>query len=94
MSNKLNSGALFTNKKTNEKQPDYRGTANVNGKDMEISAWINISKEGTKYMSISFQEPYKKPEQFDARKYAENEANKMFSRDIEQEYEDDDDLPF
>jgi hypothetical protein len=32
---------------------------------------------------------------FDARKFAEKEANKMFSRDIEQEYEDDnDDLPF
>lgn len=31
---------------------------------------------------------------FDAKKYATNEANKMFSRDIEKEYEEEDNLPF
>ena len=31
---------------------------------------------------------------FDAKKYAENEADKMFSKDIVQELEDENDLPF
>jgi uncharacterized protein (DUF736 family) len=61
METKLNSGAIFKNsKKTNEKQPDYKGTVNVNGKDMEISLWLKESQKGTKYFSASFQEPYKK----------------------------------
>lgn len=59
--NKNNSGAIFKNaKKTNEKQPDYKGTVNVNGKDMEISLWLKESQKGTKYFSASFQEPFKK----------------------------------
>lgn len=37
METKNNTGAIFKNdKKTNEKQPDYRGKVNVNGKEMEI----------------------------------------------------------
>ena len=59
--NKLNSGAIFKNsKKTSEKSPDYKGTVNVNGKDMEISLWFKESQKGTKYFSASFQEPFKK----------------------------------
>ena len=57
--NQENNGALFSNQKTKETQPDYRGKANVNGKDMEISAWIKLSKDGKKYLSLSFQEPLK-----------------------------------
>ena len=61
METKLNSGAIFKNaKKTNEKQPDYKGTVNVNGKEMEISLWLKESQKGTKYFSASFQEPFKK----------------------------------
>jgi uncharacterized protein (DUF736 family) len=61
METKLNSGAIFKNsKKTNEKQPDYKGTVNVNGKDMEISLWLKESQKGTKYFSAAFQEPFKK----------------------------------
>lgn len=59
--NKLNSGVIFKNaKKTSEKSPDYKGTVNVNGKDMEISLWFKESQKGTKYFSASFQEPFKK----------------------------------
>ena len=59
--NKLNSGAIFKNsKKTSEKSPDYKGTVNVNGKDMEISLWFKESQKGIKYFSASFQEPFKK----------------------------------
>jgi uncharacterized protein (DUF736 family) len=59
METKVNSGAIFKNdKKTNEKQPDYRGKVNVNGKEMEIALWLKESSKGTKYFSCSFSEPY------------------------------------
>jgi uncharacterized protein (DUF736 family) len=62
--NKNNSGAIFKNaKKTNEKQPDYQGTVNVNGKDMQVSLWVKESKNGNKYFSASFKEPYVKNNQ-------------------------------
>lgn len=62
MEQKNNSGALFKNaKKETEKHPDYTGKALVNGKEMQISAWINTSKNGTKYMSLNFQEPKADP---------------------------------
>ena len=59
--NNENKGVIFKNsKKTNEKQPDYQGTVNVNGKEMQISLWFKESQKGTKYFSAAFQEPFKK----------------------------------
>ncbi len=47
METKNNSGAIFKNaKKSNEKQPDYRGTVNVNGKE---SAWNPKAVNGSHY---------------------------------------------
>lgn len=61
METKNNSGVAFKNaKKTNEKAPDYKGTVNVNGKEMEIAMWVKESQKGTKYFSVAFQEPFKK----------------------------------
>ena len=54
-----NRGALFKNKSDNEKAPAYKGKVNVAGKDYELSAWIQTSKAGTTYMSLSVQEPWK-----------------------------------
>ena len=59
--NKNNSGAIFKNNKTKDTQPDYKGTVNVNGKDMQVSLWLKTSsKDGSKFFSVSFQEPFKK----------------------------------
>ena len=56
METKENTGALFNNKnKKTEKHPDYTGSAMVNGKMMNISAWINTAKtDGKKYMRLKF----------------------------------------
>jgi len=49
-------GALFKNdKKETDSHPDYKGSINVEGKDYWLSSWINTSKKGVKYMSLSVQ---------------------------------------
>lgn len=51
-----NRGALFKNdRKEKESQPDYKGSINVNGVDMWISAWLKTSKDGNTFMSLSVQ---------------------------------------
>jgi hypothetical protein len=47
--------------KTNEKQPDYTGTLNVEGKEYSVSLWIKEGKSG-KFLGGQIQEPYKKME--------------------------------
>jgi hypothetical protein len=49
-----NSGALFKNDKgDNEKRPDYKGDAMINGAAFEIGAWLREGKNG-KFLSLSF----------------------------------------
>lgn len=56
---KDNTFALFKNhKKENDKHPDYTGEIMVNGKKLRLSAWINETKAGNKYMKGSISEPY------------------------------------
>ena len=79
---KQNKGAIFKNEnKSNEKHPDYRGKINWGGTEIEVSMWVNKSKEGKSYFSVSLQEPYKK---------MENSSDKM--RNAPSQI--DDDLPF
>lgn len=53
-----NSGALFANdKKGNDKAPDAKGNATVNGRAVSVSAWWRTSKAGTEYLSLAFDEP-------------------------------------
>ena len=60
MSKYPNSGVLFKNaKKNGDKQPDYTGNCEVNGKQMDMAAWLKEGKSG-KFMAISFQEPWRK----------------------------------
>jgi uncharacterized protein (DUF736 family) len=52
-----NSGALFKNdKKGNNKSPDYKGQAEINGVEMWVSAWIKESRDGDKFLSMAFEE--------------------------------------
>jgi len=82
MENKTNTGAIFKNdKKTNEKQPDYKGKVNVNGKEMEVALWLKEGKAG-KFFSASFSEPYVAP------------ANNVVSNVPISDVMDDSDLPF
>ena len=54
---KPNTGALFKNDSQHEKAPLYKGDAIIDGKKWQMSAWLNTSKKGMKYMSIKFEEP-------------------------------------
>jgi hypothetical protein len=49
-----NRGSLFKNdRKDDAKFPDYKGSINVDGTDYWLSAWIKVSKDGNKFMSLS-----------------------------------------
>lgn len=62
---KPNTGAIFKNdKKTNEKQPDYRGTIDVDGKEKEVALWVRESKNGKKFFSVSVIDPYERKNPF------------------------------
>ena len=71
-----NRGSLFKNdRKDDAKFPDYKGSVNVEGTEYWISAWIKVSKDGNKFMSLSLKnknadaslakKPTKAKEQFD-----------------------------
>jgi len=66
---KDNTGSLFKNKfKDKEGQPDYRGEVRITAPgDYKMSSWINIDKNGEKYMKIKFElkdghQPAKRPD--------------------------------
>jgi uncharacterized protein (DUF736 family) len=50
-----NRGAIFKNDdKQQDNHPDYKGSLNVNGVDLWISAWLKTSeKTGKKFLSLS-----------------------------------------
>lgn len=57
MNQKDNQGALFLNdKREKESQPNLKGRATIKGVQYYVSAWNNTSKDGIKYISLSFQE--------------------------------------
>ena len=63
---KNNTGSLFKNdKQGNDRRPDYTGICLIDDKEFRMSAWIKVSKNGMKYMSMSFQPNESKPASFD-----------------------------
>jgi len=61
--NNTNTGALFSNKKTKETQPDYKGKVNINGVDYDLAGWIKTSENAGKYLQLKVSEQFKKEEQ-------------------------------
>ena len=60
--NKENTGVLFKNdQKTADKHPDYKGTANINGAEKEVAAWLktpkNAASKAGQFLSLSFETP-------------------------------------
>lgn len=52
-----NTGALFkSDKQGNEKRPDYKGPANVDGIEKEMAAWITKDRNGNTFMRIKFED--------------------------------------
>lgn len=50
-----NTGSLFPNdRKTADNQPDFKGTALINGVTYEIGAWKKTSTTGKEFTSLSF----------------------------------------
>lgn len=49
---KNNQGIAFTNKKTKDSQPDFKGGINVDGKNIQIAVWEKTAINGNKYLSI------------------------------------------
>lgn len=68
MAQDLNKGVLFKNKNRTEenKQPNVRGEANIDGIDYWVSAWTNTAgphsqNPGMKFQSLSFEKMEKQP---------------------------------
>lgn len=77
-----NRGSLFKNdRKDDAKFPDYKGSLNVDGIDYWLSAWIKVSKDGNKFMSLSV-------------KNKNADASLQPKKKVKQEEFDDSDLPF
>ena len=56
-----NTAVIFKNDNATGNQPAYKGTINVDGRELEISLWIKDGKAG-KFFSGKISEPYKKME--------------------------------
>ena len=78
-------GVLFKNdEKDGDTDPDYKGSATVDGTEYWLNAWINEAKEsGAKYMRIT----YKAKET----KRVEKEPTKAKGKNVD---DLDDDIPF
>ena len=76
-----NTGSLFKNDdKTEDKHPNAKGSALINGVSFWVAAWTKTDKNGNKFQSLSF-----KPK---------DEATRAAEKRIEKHIEDDVDLPF
>ena len=52
-----NRGVLFGNRdKKTEKSPDYSGTINIDGRELNLSGWKKVSKKGGTFLSLAVSE--------------------------------------
>lgn len=49
---KNNQGIAFSNDKTKDTQPDFKGELNIEGKTLQIALWKAVAKNGKPYLSI------------------------------------------
>lgn len=57
---KDNTGVLFIKNKKTDKQPDFDGEINIDGKEYKLAGWKNMSEKGTSYISLKVSKPEKK----------------------------------
>ena len=56
-----NSGYLFENDRSNDRQPNFRGKVDVEGKEYWISIWEKPPREGKKNFSVELTDPATMP---------------------------------
>lgn len=84
------SGALFKNdKKESEKHPDYKGSCEIDGTEYWVSSWLNVSKKGTKYLSLKFS-----PKEEQQRQQRQNLQRSAQQAQIDHGDDLNDDIPF
>lgn len=80
-------GVLFRNdRKEKETHPDYKGSCEVDGVEMWISAWIKDGKNG-KFMSLSFTQKEQ------AHNKGMSQARNVIAAQVQEDF-DDQDIPF
>ena len=84
--------SIFKNQyKEREGQPDYTGSALIDGKKKQISCWLKETRNGDKFFSCQVQEEYVKPSTRSI-STSEGEPNPNYNPAINNDF--DDDIPF
>lgn len=85
-----NKGVLFKNDdKQSETHPDYKGTINVGGQEFWLSCWLNSSRDGKKYMSLSVKPKEARQGQRQAQRREDSPHQSK-----PDDFDDDSDIPF
>lgn len=50
--NKDNTGVLFINQKSNDRQPDFKGNITIGGVEYRVAGWKKQSASGKNYISL------------------------------------------
>lgn len=83
-----NSGTLGRNKRReSDKHPEYTGSAEIEGQEFWISAWIKEGPDGNKFFSLSF-----KPKE--QKQGGGGQSQRSSQRSSQREPGDEDDTPF
>lgn len=58
--NKNNTGTAFSNNKTKDTQPDFKGELNVEGKIYQMAVWKKVASNNKPFLSISIDDKSKR----------------------------------